>query len=140
MNLNVYSYARGYHDAVAHNGYNLSSFSNKIHFVQAYSCGYAMGELDFGYDLSGYLSPSNEASILKSLPIDLYSTEFIIKLSNAFNIPLRVKFRGPRPKSGNRTNLSRKGTCLKKDAQTFTVYPRDFKDNFKYPNNKFLER
>lgn len=42
-------------------------------------------------------------------------------------IKIKIRYRGPRRKApSGRTSYSGQFTCLKKDAKTFAVYPRDW--------------
>ena len=68
------------------------------------------------------ISPPWETSLMKGLPIASYNREFMATLRAFYGFPLRVKFRGPR---SQRLRCDRQRTCLRKDAVTFAVYPRD---------------
>lgn len=74
--------------------------------------------------LKDYRSPGNENSFYKNIPIEKYSKSNMKRIADALQFPVRVKFRGPRPNDGARSAVARQGTCLRKDAVTFTVYGR----------------
>ena len=70
--------------------------------------------------LAEYVSPDEEHSIAKGLPLEE------LPLARELNrvLPIRIKYRGPRPKGQGRNWMTRKSTCLKKDATSFTIYPK----------------
>ena len=72
-------------------------------------------------NFSVFASPRGERSLLKGIPMCIYSKSLMDELRAKFG-PVRVKFRGPRPASSGRYLTTRRATCLKKDAVTFTVY------------------
>lgn len=74
--------------------------------------------------LKDFRSPPWEVSLYKKIPIAKYSKDTMKLIRLVVGRPLRVKFRGPRPWSPNRSATTRQSTCLKQDAITFTVYAR----------------
>ena len=73
--------------------------------------------------MTSYVSPPWEYSLVKGVPIGLYSREFMKTLVVVHGSPLRVKFRGPRAGDG-RTRNQQQATCLRSAATTFAVYNR----------------
>jgi hypothetical protein len=72
-------------------------------------------------NFSVFASPRGERSLLKGIPMCIYSKSLMKEIRAKFG-PCRVKFRGPRPVAPGRSIITRRATCLKKDAITFTVY------------------
>ena len=67
-----------------------------------------------------YASPPWEVSIFKKIPMAFYNSQTLDEIRNSVNFPIRIKFRGPRPRKYGRGIIARQGTCLKEDAITFT--------------------
>ena len=62
-----------------------------------------------------YISPSNETSVFKNIPISMRDSDFIKGLLRS--APYRIRYRGPRYDANAQT-------CLKKDAVSFAIYVR----------------
>lgn len=62
-----------------------------------------------------YRAPHSETAVLKSVPIGLL--EYVRGVFREHEIPVRVRYRGPRH-DGMRL------TTLKRDARAFAVYPQ----------------
>lgn len=75
-------------------------------------------------NLQKFMAPAWEVSLFKGIPITEYTPQTMKQIRQSVGVDVRVKFRGPRPVFSNRSALARRGTCLKKDARTFTVYVR----------------
>lgn len=80
-----------------------------------------------------YRSPENEVSLVKGVPINLYSRDLMKGLRNVFGPGLTVMFRGPRAYRnlpyrkawwGHVQYRPGQSYCLKRDAVTFAVYRR----------------
>lgn len=78
------------------------------------------------HTLKRYLSPSYETSLFKGIPVTEENLEHIKALKA--HIPVRVRFRGPRPEvSANGTarhKFNRQSYCLKCDATSVAIYSR----------------
>ncbi len=75
----------------------------------------------FAEMLARWVSPDEERSIAKGIPMSMLPIAYdLMDLFPAF----RIKYRGPRPKGQGRSRMSRQSTCLKKDATSFTIYPK----------------
>lgn len=73
-----------------------------------------------------YVSPKNETSLFKGIPILEYTKEtrnYIRSLAKP-GAELRFLFRGPRPPKYGRSPHTRQSYCIKEDAKTFAVYIR----------------
>ena len=62
-----------------------------------------------------YQAPHGEQAVLKSVPVGLL--EYVRGVFREHDIPVRIRFRGPR-RDGMRL------TTLKRDARAFAVYPQ----------------
>ena len=76
--------------------------------------------------LRDYSSPPWETSLYKNIPIDKYSPYKIKVIREIVGKPLKIRFRGPRntTKDMGRSTHTRQSSCLKVNAETFTVYCR----------------
>jgi len=70
-----------------------------------------------------YLSPANEHSVFKGIPIEMRDTAEVRNIMMTGNY--KVRYRGPRRKNA-RGVCSHSGqlTCLKEDATSFAIYPK----------------
>jgi len=66
-----------------------------------------------------YISPKNESSLFKNIPIELRDHP-VIKIMEAEGS--KVRYRGPRRKAG-RQDWWAQSHCLKAHAETMTIYP-----------------
>jgi hypothetical protein len=71
-------------------------------------------------EFAGYISPLNEASVVKGVPMSLRDHPAVKEFERNGG---KVRYRGPRMRAGRTNWYSAKSTCLKKDATTFAVYP-----------------
>jgi len=69
-------------------------------------------------------SPRGEQSVMKGIPMRLYTSDTRRLLRTVLKQPLRFRFRGPRRGDGRDPFLNRL-TCLKARAVTFSVYMRE---------------
>ena len=72
--------------------------------------------------LRSFRSPPWEVSFYKGIPIEKYSRQSMMLIREIVGCPVRVMFRGPRSSDFDRSPMTRRSTCLKKNAVTFTVY------------------
>ena len=63
--------------------------------------------------------PIGERASFKNVPIVLLE-DFKKSFKNDFKF--RIRYRGPRPYSKRRALATRQSTCLKRDAERFSVY------------------
>ena len=68
-------------------------------------------------NLKPYKNYSREASLYKNVPIELRET--VLAHFRKAQMPIRLKFRGPRSQS---SRSQRQATCLLRDAKRFSVY------------------
>jgi hypothetical protein len=74
-------------------------------------------------DFSSYISPINEVSVVKGIPMSFRDHPTIKEFERAGG---KVRYRGPRPRGKGGKYWDRhlaRSTCLKQDATTFAVYP-----------------
>jgi len=71
-----------------------------------------------------YGSGLDRRSIVHGVPMQY--RDQLVSIFNSVNIPVRVKYRGPRntPADTGRSIIARQGTCLKQNAKSFALYIR----------------
>jgi hypothetical protein len=75
------------------------------------------------FQLTHYISPVNETSFYKGIPIQYLELTRKILKSNGFTC--KIRYRGPRNKGiDTRWFNLRQSTCLKQNATSFTVYEK----------------
>ena len=76
--------------------------------------------------LRDYRAPKNESAVYKGIPMSKYSAESrkVIRQVIGENKTLRFVFRGPRRFDYNRFPQTRRSSCIKANAVTFSVYIR----------------
>ncbi len=75
-------------------------------------------------NLIDYLSPVNEESLYKGIPMSEYNEGNRERIRKLIGKPVRFLFRGPRRFDFNRFPQTRQASCVKASAKTFAVYVR----------------
>jgi hypothetical protein len=76
--------------------------------------------------LRDFRAPENESAVYKGIPMSKYSAETrkVIQQVIGENKTLRYVFRGPRRFDYDRFPQTRRASCIKANAVTFSVYIR----------------
>jgi hypothetical protein len=76
--------------------------------------------------LRDYRAPKKESAVYKGIPMSKYSAETrkVIRQVIGENKTLRFVFRGPRRFDYDRFPQTRRASCIKANAVTFSVYIR----------------
>lgn len=83
-----------------------------------------MSSIDYfqGEVLAAFRSPSGETSIYKGIPVEKYSRQIMSEIRDRVGCSVRVRFRGPRKQDFGRSPETKRASCLRANAKTFTVY------------------